>query len=50
LSNEGQDPYKPEVYGDSIIVERRLNKTGSSDYKIKTSTGRNYSSYHEHPL
>ena len=37
LRNNGNEPVKPEVYGDKIIVERRLFMDGSTAYKIKTS-------------
>ncbi|XP_070538831.1 structural maintenance of chromosomes protein 6-like [Ptychodera flava] len=40
LRNRGTDAYKPELYGDSIIVERRLTTDGSTQYKLKSSSGR----------
>ncbi|KAK0714317.1 P-loop containing nucleoside triphosphate hydrolase protein [Apiosordaria backusii] len=39
IKNQGVDAFKPEVYGDSIIVERHFSKSGSSGFKIKTVTG-----------
>ncbi|KAK4159647.1 hypothetical protein QBC43DRAFT_326813 [Cladorrhinum sp. PSN259] len=38
IKNQGQDAYRPEIYGDSIIVERHFSKTGSSGFKIKSAT------------
>jgi chromosome segregation ATPase len=40
LTNGGQTPYKPDLYPDIIVIERRLNKEGPSPYKIKNSSGR----------
>ena len=39
ILNGGKDPYKPELYGDVIAIERRFSKDASSGYKIKSSTG-----------
>lgn len=39
LKNLGRDAFKPEEYGDSIIIHRRLTADGSSTYKIKSGTG-----------
>ncbi|MBW0473299.1 hypothetical protein O181_013014 [Austropuccinia psidii MF-1] len=36
LSNRGDEAFKPEIYGDEIIIERTLSKDGSSTYKIKS--------------
>jgi chromosome segregation ATPase len=44
LKNQGNDAYQPEVYGESIIVERHFSKTGSSGYKLKNAMGRIISS------
>ena len=30
IKNEGDDAFKPEVYGDVIIVERRISESTSS--------------------
>ncbi|KAJ2518062.1 Structural maintenance of chromosomes protein 6 [Coemansia sp. RSA 2049] len=37
LRNRGPDAYKPDAYGDSIVIERQIHGTGSvtSQYKIK---------------
>jgi len=40
IRNKGPDAYKPEIYGDRIIIERRLSREGSNGYKIKNSSGR----------
>lgn len=35
IKNRGPSAYKPDLYGDSIIVERHFNKGGSSGFKLK---------------
>jgi hypothetical protein len=30
IQNEGEDAFKPEIYGDVIIVERRISESTSS--------------------
>lgn len=30
IKNQGEDAFKPEVYGDVIIVERRITESASS--------------------
>ncbi|KAG6896995.1 hypothetical protein C0992_004775 [Termitomyces sp. T32_za158] len=35
LKNQGEEAYKPEEYGKSIIVTRRFTKEGNSTWKIK---------------
>ncbi|EQK97872.1 RecF/RecN/SMC [Ophiocordyceps sinensis CO18] len=37
IKNAGSDAYQPDVYGDSIIVERHFSRTGSSGFKIKSN-------------
>jgi structural maintenance of chromosomes protein 6 len=37
--NGGDEGYKPELFGDVIIIERRFSKDGSSGYKIKAKNG-----------
>lgn len=39
LCNEGENSYRPELYGDSIIVVRTVTNT-SSTYKLKDHRGR----------
>lgn len=43
IKNQGQDAYRRDVYGDSIIVERHFSKSGSSSFKVKTATGQTVS-------
>ncbi|KAK4246342.1 hypothetical protein C7999DRAFT_33232 [Corynascus novoguineensis] len=43
IKNRGQDAFKPEIYGESVIVERHFSKTGSSGFKVKTALGQIYS-------
>ncbi|KAI1082657.1 P-loop containing nucleoside triphosphate hydrolase protein [Whalleya microplaca] len=40
LKNQGPDAYKPEHFGESIVVERHFTKSGSSGFKLKSVTGR----------
>ena len=40
IKNAGSDAYQPQVYGDSITVERQFSKTGSSGFKVKSDLGR----------
>lgn len=39
IKNQGPDAYKPDLFGNSIIVERHFSKAGSSGFKLKSSTG-----------
>ncbi|GAA5889489.1 hypothetical protein JCM8208_001041 [Rhodotorula glutinis] len=39
LANKGEEAYQHHVYGDSITIERTLNKTGGT-YKIKNHEGK----------
>ncbi|KAF8940184.1 P-loop containing nucleoside triphosphate hydrolase protein [Dissophora ornata] len=47
LRNRGPDAYKPDIYGESIIIERRISKDGTSGYKIKSSKGKTISTKRE---
>lgn len=40
IKNAGTDAYQPDVYGESILVERHFSRTGTSGFKIKSSMGR----------
>ncbi|KAI1462969.1 P-loop containing nucleoside triphosphate hydrolase protein [Daldinia caldariorum] len=40
IKNQGPDAYKPEHFGESIIVERYFSKSGASGFKLKSSTNR----------
>ncbi|KAL1619236.1 Structural maintenance of chromosomes protein 6 [Diplodia seriata] len=35
IKNHGSSAFKPELYGNSIIVERHFNRNGASGFKIK---------------
>ncbi|MBN3310633.1 SMC6 protein, partial [Amia calva] len=39
LRNRGPDAFKPEVYGDGIIVDQRISSDGVRSYKLKSKTG-----------
>lgn len=43
IKNRGQDAYKPDIFGESVIIERHFSKTGSSGFKIKTALGQTIS-------
>lgn len=30
MKNEGEDAFKPEIYGDVLIIERRISESSSS--------------------
>lgn len=40
IKNGGDSAYQQDVYGDAIIVERHFSRSGSSSFKLKSSTGR----------
>ncbi|OBT64140.1 hypothetical protein VE03_06217 [Pseudogymnoascus sp. 23342-1-I1] len=40
IKNQGSDAYKPELFGDAIIVERNFSKSGTSGFKLKSAQGR----------
>lgn len=44
IKNQGTDAFKPDQFGESIIVERWFTKSGSSGFKLKSETGRIISS------
>ncbi|KAB1267153.1 Structural maintenance of chromosomes protein 6 [Camelus dromedarius] len=39
LRNRGDDAYRANVYGDSIIVQQHISMDGSRSYKLKSETG-----------
>ncbi|CAO3572775.1 unnamed protein product [Mortierella alpina] len=47
IRNQGPDAYKPHIYGESIIIERRISKDGTSGYKVRSSKGRTISTKRE---
>ena len=40
LKNTSESAYQQDVYGDSIIVERHFSRSGASNFKLKSSSGR----------
>ena len=38
LRNSGTDAYHPDVYGDSIIIKRKLTVEGASTYRVDTNS------------
>ncbi|KAI0475119.1 P-loop containing nucleoside triphosphate hydrolase protein [Xylariaceae sp. FL0804] len=40
IKNQGDDAYKPDLYGESITCERWFNKSGGSGFKLKSAAGR----------
>ena len=39
LRNRGKEAYRPEVYGNAIVVERVISNDGAGSYKIKSAKG-----------
>ncbi|KND02887.1 DNA repair protein SMC6 [Spizellomyces punctatus DAOM BR117] len=39
LRNEGEDAYKPHEYGNTITIERKILREGSSTYRLKSAQG-----------
>uniref|UniRef100_A0A8D2HG64 Structural maintenance of chromosomes protein 6 n=1 Tax=Urocitellus parryii TaxID=9999 RepID=A0A8D2HG64_UROPR len=39
LRNRGDDAYRANVYGDSIVVQQHISMDGSRSYKLKSETG-----------
>ncbi|XP_063088402.1 structural maintenance of chromosomes protein 6 isoform X2 [Cavia porcellus] len=39
LRNRGEDAYRANVYGDSIVVQQHITLDGSRSYKLKSQTG-----------
>uniref|UniRef100_A0A336LYR3 CSON007859 protein n=1 Tax=Culicoides sonorensis TaxID=179676 RepID=A0A336LYR3_CULSO len=39
LTNTGIDAYDPEVYGETIIVYRKINASGGGEYRLKSESG-----------
>ncbi|XP_052559975.1 structural maintenance of chromosomes protein 6 isoform X2 [Tympanuchus pallidicinctus] len=50
LQNQGRDAFKPELYGDSIIVNTHINLEGSRTYRLKSKSGTVISSKKEELL
>ncbi|EFR02817.1 hypothetical protein MGYG_09099 [Nannizzia gypsea CBS 118893] len=39
IKNQGDGAYLPDMYGDSIIVERHFTRSGSSGFRLKSKSG-----------
>ncbi|CAK5284121.1 unnamed protein product [Mycena citricolor] len=39
IKNRGDEAYKHDVYGDSIVINRHFTKEGSSSWKIRSKSG-----------
>ncbi|KFK25150.1 hypothetical protein AALP_AA8G072300, partial [Arabis alpina] len=46
MKNEGEDAFKPEIYGDTLIIERRIAESSSTTV-LKDHQGRKISSRRE---
>lgn len=44
IKNQGDTAYQPDIYGESIIVERVFSRAGASGFKIKNQDGKIISS------
>lgn len=40
IANTSEFPFKPELYGDSIIIERRIKRGGPGGYRTRSGDGR----------
>lgn len=40
IKNQGDDAYQPLLYGDTIIVERRFNRNGTSSFKVMSANNK----------
>lgn len=40
IKNQGDDAYQPLLYGDTIVVERRFNRNGTSSFKVMSANGK----------
>ncbi|KAF9564177.1 P-loop containing nucleoside triphosphate hydrolase protein [Agrocybe pediades] len=40
IKNQGEEAYKPQDYGKTIVITRRFTKEGSSTWKIKSKDGK----------
>ena len=40
LKNQGEEPFRHEEYGNTIIITRKFTKEGGSSWKIKSADGR----------
>ncbi|KAI0024091.1 P-loop containing nucleoside triphosphate hydrolase protein [Xylariomycetidae sp. FL0641] len=44
IKNQGEDSYKPDVFGETITCERWFTKSGSSGFKLRATNGKIISS------
>ena len=40
LKNQGEEAFRPQDFGKSIVITRRFTKDGSSSYKIRGKDGK----------
>jgi chromosome segregation ATPase len=40
IKNQGSAAYKPDIYGNSIIVQRHFSRSGTSGFKIQNENGK----------
>ena len=40
LKNQGEEAFRPQDFGKSIVITRRFTKDGSSSYKIRSKDGK----------
>ncbi|KAJ7166983.1 hypothetical protein C8R46DRAFT_268423 [Mycena filopes] len=40
LKNQGEEAYKPDEYGDSIVITRRFTTQGNSSWRIQSKAGK----------
>lgn len=50
MSNRGEEAYRPDVYGETIIIERAITKEGGGGYKIKSGRDNKVISTHRSEL
>lgn len=39
LNNVGKDAYKPDIYGQTIIIDQKITRDGIRTYKLKNHSG-----------
>ncbi len=40
ISNTSEFPFKPELYGDAVIVERRIKRGSAGSYRLRSGDGK----------
>ncbi|EEY23590.1 conserved hypothetical protein [Verticillium alfalfae VaMs.102] len=43
IKNQGQDAYQPDLYGETIRVERHFSRSGTSGFRLKSERGKTIS-------